>query len=371
MRSPLAQRPIHAKPPQPHQDRRPHEPAFCARPNSTRLAHAPGPGAITIALGVAAALGGAALYNRAQARRAERDNPPVGCFLEVDGTRLHYLDEGPADTATTGVGGEPPVVLLHGNTVTLDDWIVSGVFDLIARSRRVVAFDRPGFGYSERPRDRSWTPAAQARLLRRACRRLGVERPVVVGHSWGTLVALAWALQAPQEVAGLVLASGYYYPSTRLDVALVTPGAVPLLGDLLNHTVSPPLTQMTLPGTLRKMFAPRRVPDRFRDIFPRASSRGRSRSAPCPRRVRSWSRRQRRCDGTMAEFSCPSVVITGDADRVVDPEDQSIRLAHELNDAELRIVPGAGHMVHHAVPLEVAEAINRVASGRGRLQEVA
>ena len=66
-----------------------------------------------------------------------------------------------------------------------------------------------------------------------------------------------------------------------------------------------------------------------------------------------------------------SIVMTGDADRVVDPEDRSIRLAQELNDAELRIVPATGHMVHHAVPLEVAEAINRVVSGRGRLQEVA
>ena len=341
--------------------------------DSTRraLANAPRPGAITIALGVAAALGGAALYNRAQARRAERDNPPVGRFLELDGARLHYLDEGPADTGTTGGGGGPPVVLLHGNAVTLDDWIVSGVFDLVARSRRVVAFDRPGFGYSERPRDRSWTPAAQARLLRRACRRLGVERPVVVGHSWGTLVALAWALQAPQEVAGLVLVSGYYYPSTRLDAALVTPAAVPVLGDLLNHTVSPPLTRMTLPGTLRTMFAPRRVPDRFRDAFPKSL-------IPRPKQIRAMSQEgaimvpaaaalRRHYGG----FSCPSVVITGDADRVVDPEDQSIRLAHELNDAELRIVPGAGHMVHHAVPREVAEAINRVASGRGRLQEVA
>jgi pimeloyl-ACP methyl ester carboxylesterase len=182
---------------------------------STRraLANAPRPGAITIALGVATALAGAAVYNRAQSYRAERDNPPVGRLLELDGIRLHYLDEGPADAGTTGVGGGPPVVLLHGNTVMLDDWIVSGVFDLVARSRRVVAFDRPGFGYSERPRDRSWTPAAQANWLRRACRRLSVKRPVVVGHSWGTLVALAWALQAPQEVAGLVLVSGYYYPS--------------------------------------------------------------------------------------------------------------------------------------------------------------
>ena len=127
---------------------------------STRrtLANAPRPGAITIGLGVAAALAGAALYNRSQARRAERENPPVGRFLRVDGVRLHYLDEGPDETSRTRGAVRPPVVLLHGNTVTLDDWVVSGVFGLAARSRRVVAFDRPGFGYSERPRDRAWTP---------------------------------------------------------------------------------------------------------------------------------------------------------------------------------------------------------------------
>jgi pimeloyl-ACP methyl ester carboxylesterase len=243
--------------------------------------------------------------------------------------------------------------------------------DLVAVSRRVIAFDRPGFGYSERPRERSWTPAAQANLLRRACRRLGVERPVVVGHSWATLVALAWALQAPQEVAGLVLVSGYYYPSTRLDAALVKPAAVAVLGDLLNHTVSPPLTRMTLPGTLRTMFAPRPVPGRFSDTFPKSL-------IPRPKQLRAMFQ-----EGSMMvpaaaalqrhdrAFSCPCVVLTGEADRVVDPDDQSIRLAHELKGAELRIVAGAGHMVHHAVPLEVAEAINRVASGRVRLQEVA
>ena len=95
-------------------------------------------------------------------------------------------------------------------------------------------------------------------------------------------MALAWALQAPQEVAGLVLVSGYYYPSTRLDAALVTPAAVPVLGDLLNHTVSPPLTHMTLPGTLRTMFAPRRVPDRFRDAFPKGL-------IPRPKQIRAMS----------------------------------------------------------------------------------
>jgi pimeloyl-ACP methyl ester carboxylesterase len=144
-----------------------------------------------------------------------------------------------------------------------------------------------------------------------------------------------------------------------------------VLGDLLNHTVSPPLTHLTLPGTLRTMFAPHRVPDRFHHAFPKSL-------IPRPKQIRAMSQEGAIMVQAAAALrrhyggvSCPSVVMTGDADRVVDPEDQSIRLAHELNEAELRIVPGAGHMVHHAVPREVAEAIDRVASGRGRLQEVA
>jgi pimeloyl-ACP methyl ester carboxylesterase len=151
----------------------------------------------------------------------------------------------------------------------------------------------------------------------------------------------------------------------------VTPAAVPILGDLLNHTVSPPLTHMTLPGTLRTMFAPRRVPDRVLDAFPKSL-------IPRPKQVRAMSQEgsimvpaaaalRRHYGG----FSCPSIVMTGDADRIVDPRDQSVRLAHELNGAELRTVSGAGHMVHHAVPLRVAEAIDRVASVHARLQEVA
>ena len=111
------------------------------------------------------------------------------------------------------------------------------------------------------------------------------------------------------------------------------------------------------------MFAPRRVPDHFRDAFPRSL-------IPRPKQIHAMSQ-----DGAIMIRSvaalrrhyggcgCPSVVMTGDADRIVDPQDQSIRLARELKDAELLIVPGAGHMVHHAVPLKVAEAIDRVASG--------
>src|SRR3954471_7153434 len=174
----------------------------------------------------AAALAASALYNAYRARRTEREHPPTGRFVEVGGVRLHYLEK----------GAGPPVVLLHGNVVTAEDWALSGVLDRVAARHRVVAFDRPGYGRSDRPRGSAWTAADQAGLLRRALARLGVERPVVVGHSWGTNVALALALAEPAAVRGLVLVSGYYEPTLRADALLVAPAAVPVLGDVLRHT---------------------------------------------------------------------------------------------------------------------------------------
>lgn len=171
----------------------------------------------------AAALAGAAVWNNAQARRAEEEHPPIGRFLDVAGTRLHYVDR--------GLGS--PVVLLHGNGVTLEDFVASGVLDAATAGHRVIAFDRPGFGYSARPRTTVWTPRAQARLIAAALVELGVEDAMIVGHSWGALVALALALEHPGAAAGLVLMGGYYYATARADVLPMLPPAVPGLGDVL------------------------------------------------------------------------------------------------------------------------------------------
>src|SRR5918911_2353845 len=154
----------------------------------------------------AAALGGAALYSSAKARDAERQHPPIGRFIDVDGVRLHYIEKGKGD----------PVVLIHGNGTMIQDFTVSGLVDRLSERYRVIVFDRPGFGYSERPRNRVWTPSAQAELLRKALDQLGVDRPVVLGHSWGTLVAVALGLARPAQGRGLGLVAGYHYPTPRL-----------------------------------------------------------------------------------------------------------------------------------------------------------
>jgi pimeloyl-ACP methyl ester carboxylesterase len=95
-------------------------------------------------------------------------------------------------------------VFLHGNGMMVEDMLISGVLAAAANhSFRAIAIDRPGFGHSERPRGTAWTAATQAELLPRVFALLGIERPIVVGHSLGTMVALALALDHPDQVTVL------------------------------------------------------------------------------------------------------------------------------------------------------------------------
>ena len=130
------------------------------------------------------ALAAAAVFNIYEARWVERRNPPQGQFIDVDGVRLHYLEQGEG----------PPVVLLRGNIVTAEDFAYSGLLDLAAKSHCVIAFDRPGM-WLQRPSERQTMDAeAQADLLRRAFDRLAIDQAVVLGHLLGARGAAALAL---------------------------------------------------------------------------------------------------------------------------------------------------------------------------------
>jgi pimeloyl-ACP methyl ester carboxylesterase len=286
------------------------------------------------------------VYNVYRTRKAEREHPPSGQFVTVNGVRLHYIERGDG----------PPVVLLHGNVVTAEDFISSEVLDLIAKRHRVIAFDRPGFGYSDRPHGSAWSAGTQADLIRDAFAVLGVNRPLVLGHSWGAAVSLALGLNHSDAVRGLVLLSGYYYPTLRADVLFSAPTAIPVLGDLLRYSVSPLIGSAVLPFLLKGMFAPLPVPARFKKSFPHGMS-------VRPAQIRAESQ-----DGVAMipvalamrhryqELSMPIVIMAGTKDRVVK-DSQAVRLHEEIPHSVLRLIPGVGHMVHYAVPDEVARAI--------------
>ncbi|MES2355734.1 MAG: alpha/beta hydrolase [Pseudomonadota bacterium] len=313
---------------------------------------------IFIPIGVVAVV--AAVAVRYLARRAEHANPPVGRFIDVDGARLHYVDQGPEQAQ--------PVVLLHGNGTMIQDFATSGLLDLTSARYRVIVFDRPGYGYSTRPRGRSWNHRAQATLIFDALQRLGIEKPIIVGHSWGTLVALALAVQYPAYVRSLVLLSGYYFPTFRLDVLLMSLPAIPVLGDIIRYTIAPFLGRLMWPGLMRIMFGPAPMPPRFKQ-FPvwmalrpsqlRASAAESGSMIPAAMDLRRHYR----------DLKMPVVIMAGTNDRVVKVKRHSVQLHNEIPHSDLRLAPGIGHMIHHFIPQDVNAAIDAAgASQVGSIQ---
>ena len=293
------------------------------------------------------ALAASAAANYALAKRAERRNPPQGTFVTADGVRLHCLDRG------TG----PAIVLLHGVGAMTGEMTASGLVDALAADHRVIVFDRPGFGYSERPRGRIWTPGAQAALLRHALDLLGVERPVIVGHSWGTLVTLEMALRDPDRTAGIVLLSGYYFPTFRPDVPLLFWPAVPIVGDVLRYAISPWLGRLSKPLLYKWLFAPAPVTSSFVE------------EVPSELIFRPWHLRSAAAEvgllipgaaalaGRYRELRLPTAIVAGPGDRVIGFERHSERLYQALPRSTLRALPHTGHMIHHSAPGAIAGVI--------------
>ena len=297
----------------------------------------------------AAALGGLMIANYLVARRTEGRHPPEGSFLEVDGVKLHYSDRGRGS----------PIVLIHGNVVAGDDYDTSGLSDLLLKQHRVIIFDRPGFGHSERPHGQIWTADKQADLIHQALRQLGVERPVVVGHSWGAIVALALAVRHQADTAGVVALSGYYFWTLRPDVLQASLGALPVIGDILRFTLSPILTWLMMPLIKRGMFSPGSVPERFDAEFSTAM-------AARPSQIRAISQ-----DGALMiqgalslrdhyrDLKLPVTIMAGESDKVVFAR-RAKQLQASIKGSVLHIVPGGGHMIHYQATREIAEAVEAV-----------
>src|ERR687886_2636507 len=179
------------------------------------------------------------------------------------------------------------------------------------------------------------------------------------------MVAVALALQAPALVRGLVLLSGYYFPTARLDVALNSPLAVPGIGDAMRHTISPLLARLMLPRAIRKMFEPAPVPEHFDRLFPkelmlrpiqlRASMEDAALMTPSVMELEQHYR----------ALKLPVVILTGGDDQIADVGRQSRRLHEEIPQSELIVLPGLGHMVHHLAPDQVIKAIDRAAELAG------
>lgn len=299
---------------------------------------------------LAATTAGLALYNNLLARRA-LDARLLGRFIYLGGTKLHFLE----------AGNGQPLLLLHGNGASAEDFTTSGIFDRAAARYRVLAFDRPGFGMSTRPAGRPWTAAAQADLIDAAVAKLGIERYMVVGHSWGAAVALEMARRHPRSVAGVVVVAGYHYPSPRLPLAISALPAVPLLGTVLRHAVLPLLVRLSWDWAMKKIFHPATVAIPFATTTRELASRPsqlRSISAESFLMLASALFPNRR----YADIAVPVGIIAGAGDQLFDAQAEALRLQSEISHSLVEIVLDAGHMVHQSSPQAILAMIDKVAA---------
>ena len=303
--------------------------------------------AVTAAIAIAA-LGALTLRTIADVRRAETEFPPFGQFALIDGVRLHYLAR----------GAGRPVVLLHGNPGFVQDFTLgrANVFDSLAMHYRAIAIDRPGHGHSGRPSEAGTTPREQARLVHGLLQQLGVERPVLVGHSWGGGLALIYAEQYPQDVAGLVLVGTRAYPAPQRVDPVYTINRMPVIGPLFRVTLLPPVGQRLLARRLTNAYAPDAV---------RADHLAAARALwlrPSQVAATVWDTRnlQLALDSASRGYGAiamPVVIVVGDHDGGLD---DSRRLHSAISRSELRVLPGAGHEIPLTRPGALAEAVGHV-----------
>jgi pimeloyl-ACP methyl ester carboxylesterase len=293
-------------------------------------------------------LGGLTLRTLFGVRHAELAFPPIGQFAEIDGATLHYVDR----------GSGPAVVLLHGNPGFVEDFTLgpANLVDALAKQYRVVAIDRPGHGYSARPSDRGTTPHEQARLVHDLLSRLGVQRAVFVGHSWGGGLTLIYAEEHPENVAGLVLLGTRAFPSPERADPVYALNRVPIVGALFRATLLPPVGQRLLSRRLTAAYAP----DPVREDHVAAARALWMRPGQVAATVWDTKNLQLALDGASKRFgsiTAPMVVLVGDHDRGIE---DSRRLAAAVPGAELRVLPNTGHEIPLTRPSEVEDAIRHI-----------
>ena len=283
-----------------------------------------------------------------------RAHPARGRFIEINGLRQHVVELGEKSEA-------PPIVLVHGAGCNLEDMYLA-LGERLAARHRVILIDRPGMGWSKRQGETGSSPARQAAILRDVLDRLEVKRVIVAGHSWGSALAAAFALDHSDRTAALVLLAPPLYPVSNNVVWLYRLFATPIVGWIYARTLALPLGLPFLGPAMASAFLPQ---------LPRRHYIKRSAALLLLRPSTFLANARDMADlrdnlapqvGRYPALAMPTLVMTGNFDIVVPPMRHAFAFITAVPRAKLVTLPGIGHMLHHAATERVVEEIEEIAS---------
>ena len=279
--------------------------------------------------------------------------PPTGRFVTIDGVRMHAVV----------MGEGPDVVLIHGASGSLRDFTFA-MAPALADRYRVIAIDRPGFGWSD-PAPEGHRLSVQAELIRRTVAELGAETPVVLGHSYGGAVALAWAIDAPNTMAALVPLAA---PSHSWDTGL--PWLYRVTAPAPGRAVVVPLLTAWVPERMieravDQVFAPQAEPRGYAQHFgPEMTIRRKTFRTNAEQRA-TLKAQITQMIASYPRLPMPVEIVHGTADTTVGLSIHSEKLVQAIPGAVLTRLPDIGHMPHHVVMDQVIAAIDRAADRAG------
>ncbi|WP_435258996.1 alpha/beta fold hydrolase [Thioclava sp. FR2] len=287
-----------------------------------------------------------------RSQQALVSHPPVGPILGTSEKGVH--------TFVTGSG--PDLVLIHGANGNLRDFTL-GFAERLSSSYRVIAVDRPGLGHSKSMPDGQTSVHDQARQIRAALREIGVQRPIVLGQSYGGAVALAWALQEEPAALVLVSAATMPWPGSLDPWYRIT--ANPIGRHLIVPLASAFVPKSYMRRAVAGVFAPQAAPENYSEHL----------GTNLTLRYGSLSSTVQQINGLRADvvqmqshypmLNLPVELVHGDADTIVPLTIHAEPLAKLLPNANLTVLQNVGHMPHHTHVEEVVNAIDRAALRAG------
>jgi len=295
-------------------------------------------------------LGGLVIFTAVTARRVEQALPPRGQFIDVSGARIHYLDK----------GSGPPIVIIHGLGGQIGNFTYA-LLERLTDEFRVILMDRPGSGYSRRAPGATGRITEQAAIVAEFIRTLGLQRPLLVGHSLGGAIALGVALDHPQVIKGLALIA----PLTHVPKHVPAPfRALEIKSNFLRWlmawTVATPIGIRRGNAILDAIFSPDSAPADF-------PIRGGGILGLRPRSFYNTSSDMRAVNldlGKMvaryASLQVPVRILYGTSDQVLSHQVHGEAMKAKSSLVSVELVPG-GHMLPISAPDLTAEFIKAAA----------
>ena len=310
---------------------------------------------------IAAAIG----YSSYKARQFERAFPNIGELTDIGGYRMNAVHIERPEMADL-----PPLVFIHGASGNLLDQI--GAFLDPLRGRAEMLFvDRPGHGYSERGGPENALPSGQADAIAALMDKRGIDKAIIVGHSFGGAIAAAFGVRHPDKTAGLLFLAPATHPWPGGIDWYYHVATAPVIGWLFNHALVIPLGLRRLERGTLNVFKPNPRPSDYIEktgpslVLRPATFRN---NAVDFSRLLDYVKAQ---SHFYSRISAPTVIITGDSDDIVWEHLHSQGLAHDIAGSELVTIKGIGHKPDYLATDVAVAALEKISGEPRDLQAAA